>query len=94
MSSSLQVEKVARALYVQSGMTYNDANYWNDMARVAIEAMRYLTAEMERAAHQAAVAATGKTVGEFVSDGSSWPLFLRPKVLWEAAIDEALKEAA
>lgn len=41
------VERVAKSLYVQSGMTYSDKKYWDDMARAAIEAMREPTNEMK-----------------------------------------------
>lgn len=40
------VRQVAKALYENSGLTYSTQKYWDDLAKVAIGAMRELTDEM------------------------------------------------
>ncbi len=64
---------------------------WRLSAVTAVAAMQDPTEAMEYAAHKAAIQCTEKTSAEFVSDGKSWPVFLRPLVLWQAMIDEALR---
>lgn len=75
-----KIEEVARALYINSGLTYSNDNYWNDLAKVAIKAMREPTKKMLKAAEN-----EQSPSYEYNENGMSIDI-------WRAMIDAALKE--
>lgn len=74
-----KVEQVAKALYIQSGMTNGCARYWRDMALTAIAAMREPTDEM-------VIALTWPKIRP------AHPAWAEAKAEWAQAIDAALSE--